>query len=96
MASDVFGFATTLRDVAGVVRTALAGAERIVGDLLTCLEVARQRRRLAMLDERSLKDFGVGRAEAEREAGRSLFDIPEDLRARRPARRPGPARIRSR
>ena len=37
-------------------------------------EVARQRRALLELDERLLKDIGITRADAEREAGRSLWD----------------------
>jgi uncharacterized protein YjiS (DUF1127 family) len=36
-------------------------------------ELARQRRALLMLDERILKDIGVTRAEAEREASRPFW-----------------------
>jgi hypothetical protein len=43
-----------------------------------CPEVARQRRQLFTLDERVLKDIGVTRADADREAGRDFWDIPED------------------
>jgi hypothetical protein len=49
---------------------------------LTCLDVARERRQLARLDERALKDFGVGRADAERESARGFWDV-----SRRPRRR---------
>ena len=46
--------------------------------LLTCLEVARQRRQLLTLDERTPKAIGIGRADAVREAGRGFWDIPEE------------------
>jgi uncharacterized protein YjiS (DUF1127 family) len=41
--------------------------------LLRWHELARQRRALLTLDDRMLKDIGVTRAEAEREAGRSFW-----------------------
>jgi uncharacterized protein YjiS (DUF1127 family) len=44
-------------------------------------EVARQRRALLTLDERLLKDIGITRADAEREASRPLWDLaPESWR----------------
>jgi len=49
---------------------------------LTCLDVARERRQLARLDDRALKDFGVSRADAERESARGFWDV-----SRRPHRR---------
>ena len=48
-----------------------------------CLEVARQRRQLFTLDERALKDMGISRADAHREAKRDFWDIPEDQKPRR-------------
>lgn len=49
---------------------------------LTCLEVARQRRRLLTLDTQALKDIGVSRADAHREATRGFWDIPDDVMRR--------------
>ena len=43
-----------------------------------CLEVARQRRHLFTLDERTLKDMGISPADADREARRDFWDIPEE------------------
>jgi len=51
--------------------------------LLACLEVARQRRQLITLDERTPKDVGISRADAVREAGRDFWDIPEEHMPRR-------------
>ena len=39
--------------------------------------VARQRRTLASLDNRALKDIGVTRTEANIEANRSFWDVPD-------------------
>jgi uncharacterized protein YjiS (DUF1127 family) len=39
-------------------------------------ELARERRQLAELDERMLKDLGLSRADVEREAGRPFWDVP--------------------
>ena len=50
---------------------------------LTCLDVARQRRQLLALDERTLKDVGISRIDALREANRNFWDIPEHLKPRR-------------
>ncbi len=44
---------------------------------LNCLNVARQRRQLLALDERKLKDVGISRTDAIREANRQFWDIPE-------------------
>ena len=46
--------------------------------LLACIDVAGQRRRLLKLDARALKDIGISRADAVREAGRDFWDIPEE------------------
>ena len=51
--------------------------------LLTCLDVARQRRQLPTLDERTLKDIGVSRIDALREANGGFWDIPEKQKPRR-------------
>jgi len=45
----------------------------------TSLDVARQRRQLLTLDDRTLKDIGISRTDALREANRNFWDIPEDL-----------------
>ena len=41
------------------------------------LEVRRQRRALMALDDRMLKDIGLSRTDAWREANRSPLDLPE-------------------
>jgi len=51
---------------------------RFVSYFLACLKVARQRRRLLALDNHALKDIGIARADAHREAARIFWDIPED------------------
>jgi uncharacterized protein YjiS (DUF1127 family) len=50
---------------------------------LSCLDVARQRRQLLALDERKLKDVGISRIDALREANRQFWDLPEHLKPRR-------------
>ncbi len=40
------------------------------------MEVARQRQRLAALDDRTLKDIGISRATAQSEARRPFWDLP--------------------
>lgn len=40
------------------------------------VRVAQERRRLAQLDERMLRDIGVDEASAAREAARPFWDIP--------------------
>ncbi len=42
-----------------------------------CFDVARERRQLLSLDDEALKDIGISRADAVREAGRSFWDIDE-------------------
>lgn len=53
---------------------------RFVCHLVTCLDVARQRRRLQSLDQRMLKDIGISSLDAHQEANRSFWDIPDELR----------------
>ncbi len=64
------------------VRTFGRDLTRLAAYFLACVEVARQRRRLLALDARALKDIGIARADAHREASRSFWDIPDDLKPR--------------
>ncbi len=66
-----------------VRRTTYQRGLRIAQYFLTCLEVARQRRELLALDERALKDIGLSRIDALREANASFWDIPEQQEPRR-------------
>lgn len=43
----------------------------------TWLDVSRQRRRLAAMDDRMLKDIGISRASANNEARKPFWDVPE-------------------
>ena len=43
---------------------------------LNCLLISRQRMDLLALDDEALKDIGISRSEARREANRSFWDIP--------------------
>lgn len=51
-----------------------AGLERIMQQLSNRLERAHQRRALAKLDDRLLRDIGITRKQALTEAGRSFWD----------------------
>ncbi len=53
---------------------ALEFAGRLVARWLRARELARQRRELLELDEQMLKDIGISRADAVREANRSPWD----------------------
>ncbi len=64
-------------------RTAYQRWRRVAHYFLTCLDVARQRRELLALDERALKDIGISRIDALREANASFWDIPEQQKPRR-------------
>lgn len=46
---------------------------------LNCLYIARQRKDLLEFDDRLLKDIGVSRIAARREASRSFWDIPQAM-----------------
>ncbi len=64
---------------------------QVAQHFLTCLDVARQRRQLLALDERTLKDVGISRIDALQEANRSFWDIPEHLKLHRPVHPAGKA-----
>jgi len=61
--------------------------QRSLANLATILaaaeNVAAQRRQLLRLDDRALKDIGITRAQAEREARRAYWDLPSLPKARR-------------
>ncbi len=56
---------------------------RVAHYLLTHREVARQRRGLLALDDKALKDVGISRSDALREAKRYFWDLPQYLKPRR-------------
>ena len=64
-----------------------AKAARAVGQvfrhLAVAIRVAGERRRLAALDTRMLKDIGLSRSMAHRESSRDFFDIPKAREPRR-------------
>ena len=62
------------------VRTWSQYLVRFTHYFLTSLDVARQRKQLLALDESALKDIGISRTDALREANRDFWDIPEDLK----------------
>lgn len=64
---------------------ALESTGRLVGRWLRARELARQRWELLELDAHLLKDIGISRADAVREAARSNWDDPLAT-----PRRPGP------
>ncbi len=55
-------------------------ATGIVGRILQALALRRQRAALARLDEAALKDIGLSRDEAQREARRKAWDVPANWR----------------
>lgn len=50
---------------------------RLGAYLLLAFDVARERRSLQRMDARTLKDIGLSRADALREADRGFWDVPE-------------------
>ncbi|HRD79009.1 MAG TPA: DUF1127 domain-containing protein [Hyphomicrobiaceae bacterium] len=50
----------------------------ILGHVGLAFRVAAERRQLAALDDASLKDIGLSRSVAYREASRSILDLPAD------------------
>ena len=52
----------------------------LVGYYSKCLHIARQRKDLLALDDTALKDIGISRVAARREAERSFWDIPEAMK----------------
>lgn len=59
-----------------------AHRSRLITLIETWLDLARERRTLAALDDRMLKDIGLNRAAAAQEARRPFWDVPEE---RKPA-----------
>ena len=59
----------SLSGIAELARTGL-------GKIEAWLEISRQRRTLATLDDRMLKDIGISRASAKFEARRPFWDLP--------------------
>lgn len=54
------------------------GVTRVTGWVRKALETYRERRQLLALSDATLKDIGVSRADAEREASRRFWDLPDD------------------
>lgn len=69
------------REVGFSLRAALHrlafAANKGLANVSCWLTVARQRRHLMKLDDRLLKDVGISRADAEREAARKFWDLPD-------------------
>jgi uncharacterized protein YjiS (DUF1127 family) len=55
-----------------------AGLGRVILTLLRWQELARQRRGLLKMDDRMLKDIGISRVDAAREAARPFWDERDD------------------
>jgi uncharacterized protein YjiS (DUF1127 family) len=51
--------------------------QRITSRLRAWDNVARERHELLALDARALRDIGIGREDAQREAQRPFWDLPE-------------------
>ncbi|MFV0361427.1 DUF1127 domain-containing protein [Tropicimonas sp.] len=54
---------------------------RVVSRIRNMVALRRQRRNLAELDDRALRDIGVSRYEAEIESARPSWDVPQHWRA---------------
>lgn len=46
--------------------------------VVTAWTISKERRDLAQLDDRMLRDIGVGRDQAKRESQRDVFDLPRN------------------
>jgi uncharacterized protein YjiS (DUF1127 family) len=70
-----------LGSVPAITTVAGSPAKRAVARLWRFIEAAlrvrRERRELGALDDYLLKDIGVSRSQAQREANRDFFDVPE-------------------
>lgn len=53
-----------------------AGLTRLLDRAASWLEVRRQRRHLLSMSDAMLRDIGLSRADAEREADRPFWDLP--------------------
>jgi uncharacterized protein YjiS (DUF1127 family) len=60
---------------AAAARRRRAAGQEWLGWLATMLRAIETRRELARMDDRMLKDIGVSRADAEREATRAPWDV---------------------
>jgi uncharacterized protein YjiS (DUF1127 family) len=60
--------------------SAAAVATQLLSRAMLWLEVRRQRRQLQSLSDAMLRDIGLSRADAEREATRPFWDLPWDAR----------------
>ena len=56
--------------------TAATGLTLLLDRFTAWLEVRRQRRHLLSMSDSMLRDIGLSRADAEREAGRPFWDLP--------------------
>ena len=61
-------------------RPLAAGLRALAGRLWRWYDLFRQRRALARLDERMLRDIGITRLDARREALRPFWDEPREWR----------------
>jgi uncharacterized protein YjiS (DUF1127 family) len=67
----------TTRPGSGIGRTT-GQIWQFIASLGLALQVRRERRLLASLDERTLKDLGFNRGAASAESDRSFWDLPAD------------------
>lgn len=57
--------------------SSLSPMKGLYNRIKTALRVYQERRSLLTLSDRTLKDLGLSRADAHREAARSFWDLPE-------------------